>query len=295
MHPVSPLHSAPPSPRPHPARRFAARRHTMARAAAALVTASWMFVIAACGVNIFSDKDDVALGQQLDAEIRSNPKEYPILKNRPDVKAYVKGVTTRILNSPEVKKRGIYAYEVEIIHDDKTVNAFCTPGGYIYVYTGLLKFLDNEASLAGVMGHEIAHAELRHATKRMTAAYGVQIMLAMALGQNPSMIEQIAANLFTNLGFLKNSRDDEMESDNYSMMYLRGTEYYPGAIRYFFEKIGTQGGGSSSSFEKLFLTHPPSDERLNNVSNKMREWSIPAPTEAQLQASRYMEMRRKLP
>ncbi len=289
------MHSVPaPVPQP-PMTRRRVRRLAVARTAATLVTASWMFVIAACGVNIFSDKDDVNLGQQLDAEIRANPKEYPILKNRPDVKAYVKGITASILNSPEVKKRGIYAYEVEIIHDDKTVNAFCTPGGYIYVYTGLLKFLDNEAALAGVMGHEIAHAELRHATKRMSAAYGVQIMLAVALGQNPSMVEQIAANLFTNLGFLKNSRDDEMESDNYSMMYLRGTDYYPGAIRYFFEKIGSQGKGGTGSFEKLFLTHPPSDERLNNVSNKMREWSIPDPTDAQLFAARYNEMKRKLP
>ena len=90
----------------------------------------------------------------MDAEIRKQPQEYPILSNRPDVKLYVEEIGRKILASPDVKKRGVYAYRFEIIADDKTINAFCTPGGYIYVYTGLLKFLDNEASLAGVIGHE---------------------------------------------------------------------------------------------------------------------------------------------
>ena len=53
------------------------------------------------------------------------------------------------------------------------LNAFCTPGGYIYVYTGLIKYLDNEAQLAGVLGHEIAHADLRHVTDQLTEQYGV--------------------------------------------------------------------------------------------------------------------------
>lgn len=262
---------------------------------ATLVVIAYTALIAACGVNIFSDKDDVALGAQLDQEIRSNPREYPILTGHPEAKAYITSIVNKVLSSPEVKKRSVYAYTVEIIADDKTINAFCTPGGYIYAYTGLMKFLDNEASLAGVLGHEIAHAEQRHATQRITAAYGVQILLSVALGQNPSTVEQIAANLFTNLGFLKNSRDDEMESDNYSMMYLRSTEYYPGAIRYFFDKIGTAGKGRASDLEKLFLTHPPSEERANNVGNKMREWGIPEPTEDQLFTARYGAFKKKLP
>lgn len=262
---------------------------------ATLFFLSTLAIFAACGVNIYSDKDDVALGQQLDTEIRANPTEYPILKGHPEVKAYVHGVVEKVLNSPEVKKRGVYPYQVEIIHDDKTINAFCTPGGYIYVYTGLLKFLDNEASLAGVLGHEIGHAELRHATKRITAAYGVQIALAVALGQNPGMLEQIAANLFTNLGFLKNSRDDEMESDNVSMTYLRSTEYYPGAIRYFFDKINGSGKGRASDLEKLFLTHPPSNERASNVDQKMKEWNQPSANDGTLFTARYQQFKKQLP
>ena len=270
--------------------------HTIVRSRIAMLAViAYTGVIVACGVNLYTDKDDVDLGAKLDQEIRSNPKEYPILQGRPEVKAYVSSVIQKVLASPDVTKKAVYPYTLEIIADDKTVNAFCTPGGYIYVYTGLLKFLDNEAALAGVLGHEIAHAERRHATKRITAAYGVQALLGIVLGENPSMVAQIAGNLFSNLGFLKNSRDDEMESDNFSMLYLRSTDYYPGGIKYFFDKIGSSGGSSASSLEKLFLTHPPSDDRANNVNARMREWNVPSPSESQLFSKQYATFKKKLP
>ncbi len=277
-------------------KRFRKNMDKILRSRIALATVLlYIGALAACGVTMYSDADEVKLGAQLDQEIRSKPSEYPILQGKPEVKAYVSGIVQTILASPEVKKEAVYPYQVEIIHDDKTVNAFCTPGGYIYVYTGLMKFLDNEAALAGVIGHEIAHAERRHATKRITAAYGVQILVAAALGQNPGTVAQIAANLFTNLGFLQNSRNDEMEADNYSMRYLLHTPYYPGAIRYFFDKIGAGGKGSAGSLEKLFLTHPPSDDRRNNVEKKMQEWNISPPDETQIMTARYQEFKKKLP
>jgi beta-barrel assembly-enhancing protease len=262
---------------------------------AIIVVIACTVVIAACGANIYSDKDDVQLGQQLDQEIHANPKEYPIMQGHPEVRTYVVGVLNTVLASPEIKKRGIYPYPVEIIQDDKTVNAFCTPGGYIYVYTGLMKYLDNEATFAGVLAHEVAHAERRHATKRITAAYGVQALLGIVLGKNPGMTTTIAANLFTNLGFLKNSRDDEIEADNYSMRYLANSVYYPGAIRFFFDKTGTSGKAPSSSLEKLFLTHPPSAERANNVGNKMREWGVPDANETTIKAAQYQAFKKMLP
>ena len=270
--------------------------HKVFRSRIAMLTMlAYTAVLIACGVNIYKDSDDVNLGAQLDKEIRANPKEYPIMQGRPEVKSYVGGIVQKVLASPDVQKRAIYPYAVEIIQDDKTVNAFCTPGGYIYVYTGLMKFLDNEASLAGVLGHEIAHAERRHATKRITAAHGAQILLGEVLGKNPSTVAQIAGNLFTNLGFLKNSRDDEMEADNYSMQYLRSTDYYPGSIKYFFEKIGAAGGSTSSSLTTLFLTHPPSEDRANNVQAKMAEWKVPSPAESQLFTKSYQAFKKKLP
>ncbi len=248
-----------------------------------------------CGANIFSDSDDIKLGQQVDKEIRSKPNEYPILQGRPDVNTYVERVGNRALASPEVKKRGIYAYTYEIIKDDKTINAFCTPGGYIFVYTGLLKFVDNEATLAGILGHEIGHAERRHATKRITKAYGAQILLSIALGENSSQIVEIGANLFTGLAFLANSRSDEAEADEYSFKYLQSTEYYPGAIRFFFDKIQQEKETRGGSFERLLSTHPLPQDRIDRVIEMLKQSGIPAPTEDHLFVQRYQSFKSTLP
>lgn len=253
------------------------------------------FSVPNCGANIFSDADDIKLGQQIDQEIRSKPQEYPILQGRSDVNQYVERVGNKVLASPEVKKRGVYAYKYEIIHDDKTVNAFCTPGGYIYVYTGLLKFVDNEATLAGILGHEIAHAERRHATKRITKAYGVQILLAVALGERPSQVAEITANLFAGLALLANSRSDETESDEFSFKYLQSTEYYPGAIKYFFEKIQQEQGRRGGSFERLLSTHPLPQDRVDGINAMLQRVGNPPVNEGNLFAERYQRFKATLP
>src|SRR3972149_481724 len=185
--------------------------------------------------NIFSDKDDVELGKEFDREIKNNPREFPMLDGHQDVKDYVTDMGKTILNSPYIKKKKIYPYNFQIINDT-IINAFCTPGGFVYIYTGLMRFADNEATLAGIVGHEIAHAEMRHVTQRLTAYYGVSMLLSFILGGNPSLLAEIAANLFVGLAFLKNSRDDETEADYYSIKYLPSTKWYPGGITYSFER-----------------------------------------------------------
>lgn len=259
-----------------------------------LITSFALFSIS-CGANIFSDSDDIKLGQQIDNEIRSKPEEYPLLQGRTDIKRYVEQIGDKVLSSRAVKKRGIYAYTYEIIHDDNTINAFCTPGGYIYVYTGLLKFVDNEATLAGVLGHEIAHAERRHATQRITKAYGAQILLSIALGERPSQIAEIGANLFAGLAFLANSRSDETESDDYSFKYLQNTEYYPGGIKFFFDKIQRENGVRAGGFERLLSTHPLPHDRIEHVEEVLQKIGSPPATEANLFSQRYQSFRAALP
>jgi len=249
-----------------------------------------------CGLNIFPDDEDIKLGKQIDQEIRKNPKQYPIMEGHPAVKQYVKEVGDRVLASPAITKKGIYAYQYEIIHDDSTINAFCTPGGYIYVYTGLLKFIDNEATLAGVLGHEIAHAERRHATTRMTKTYGLQIVLGLALGENPNQIAAITANLLATGGLLANSRADESEADEYSLKYLSSTPYYPGAITYFFEKMERRKGGSSGgSLDRLLSTHPLDQDRIDHAKALLQQMGNPKASEANLFAQRFQAFRKKLP
>lgn len=224
--------------------------------------------LVACSFNIFPVSDDIQLGKQVQDEIQKDPKQYPILNNSA-ARSYLQNMINQIIISPKIKYRKEFAYDVQIINDDKIVNAFCTPGGYIYVYTGLLKNLDNEATLAGVLGHEIAHAENRHSTQRMTKAYGASVLTNIVLGKDAGQLEQLGANLLTGLALLKNSRSDEMEADEDSFHYLESTKWYPGGIKYFFEKVMTNK--SSSIFEELLSTHPMPQDRLDQINKLIKE------------------------
>jgi beta-barrel assembly-enhancing protease len=230
-------------------------------------------VFYSCGANLFSESDDVKMGGEIDKEIKNNPKDYPLLTNKPEITNYVSNIGKYILNSsPKIQYKNVFPYNFQVINDT-VINAFCTPGGYIYVYTGLMKYIDNEATLAGVVAHEIAHAERRHMTQRLTSYYGVSMLFNLILGNNPNTAVEIAANLITGLGFLANSRSDEKEADNYSIKYLMTSKYYPGGIQYFFDKIlsdqrkkGTEGGG----LDRLLSTHPLPQDRIDNAKEQMR-------------------------
>lgn len=262
------------------------------RSAIVLSLACTVLITTYCGViNLFPVSDDQKLGAQFDAEIRANPKEYPIHTN-PAVKSYVQGIVDRIIRAPNVKYDGTFPYRVEIIHDDNTINAFCTPGGYIYVYTGLLKAIDNEATLAGVVGHEIAHAEARHSTERMSTQLGAEVLIAIALGKNTDKNIALAANMFAGLGLLKNSRNDETEADDLSFNYLRSTSWYPGGILYFFDKV--KGRNAGGSIERLLSTHPLPQDRIDDTQNRLKKANIAPPTEAQLNSRGYTDFKRTI-
>jgi predicted Zn-dependent protease len=240
----------------------------------------------------FSPQDDVSLGKQLDSTISVNPNEYPIL-NHTYTKNYVQNIVHEILKSPEIEFKDVFPYKVTIIKDDKTINAFATPGGYIYVYTGLLKFVDNEATLAAVLAHEIAHAERRHAAKRMIKQYGAQVLLSLLLGDNSSQLVEIGANLLTGLAFLANSRSDEFEADEYSFKYLKTSNWYPGGISYFFDKIKSNEG--NSSLTKLLSTHPLPQDRIDAVKKMLTDNNISAPTESTIFSKKYSTFKSQIP
>jgi beta-barrel assembly-enhancing protease len=257
------------------------------------------------GINLYGVDTDAQLGKQMDDEIRKNPAEYPISTNI-GAKQYIQGMINDIVKSPQVQYRGKFPYAAEVIQDDKTMNAFCTPGGYIYVYTGLMKAVDNEATLAGVIGHEIAHAERRHGTQRMTKAYGLQMITQIALGQNPSQLATLGANLFGGLALLKNSRSDEEDADEYSFRYLQSTRWYPGSIKFFFEKISQQsggtpgnaatggGGGFATSVQRLLSTHPLPQDRIDATNRRIADAKLPPPSEGNLFGQQYQAFKRTL-
>ena len=153
--------------------------------------------------NLFPVSEDIKLGEQVYQEIISNTAEFPIVpeSGNEEVYSYVRGITKKILNTGNVKYATEFPWKVTLINDSKTQNAFATPGGYIFVYTGLMKFLDSEDQLAGVMGHEIAHAANRHSTRQLT---------------------------------------NETEADSFSVKYLCGTNYNAAGAAGFFKKIQGQ-------------------------------------------------------
>ncbi len=216
---------------------------------------------------VFSLEDDKNLGLQLQAEIAANPSEYPVLNRTEyaEAYAYLEGLRDQVLASSEVRYKDQFAWEVHIIDAD-VLNAFAAPGGYIYFYTGIIKFLDNEDDLMGVLGHEIAHADRRHSVKQMMETYGVQLLLSMALGENPSAISSIAAGLAGNAASLKFSRNDETEADSYSVDYLSTAPYRCDGAAVFFEKITAEAGGSS--VPTFLSTHPNPETRVEDIRAK---------------------------
>ena len=214
------------------------------------------------GVNIFTVEDDKQLGLQMEQEIQGNPSEYPLLSPTQYADAYdhMEQVRDAILNTGEVSFDSEFAWSVHIINDDSVLNAFCTPGGYIYFYTGLIRYLDNDAEFAGVMGHEMAHAAQRHSTEQMTKAYGLTMLLSVVLGENPNMIAQMVGELAAGVAELAFSREDEYEADKYSVKYLYKTTYDARGVAGFFEKIG----GADQPPEFL-STHPNPDNRVEKI------------------------------
>ena len=215
---------------------------------------------------LFPVSRDIQLGAQLKAEIANNPAEYPIVprSSAPAAYAYLEAMRDKILASPEMRYKDKFAWELYII-DAPVLNAFAAPGGYIYIYTGLIDYLDNESDLAGVLGHELAHADRRHSVNQMVKQYGVQMMLDVALGKEQSKMKEITAGLVG----LKFSRSDESEADEYSVRYLCPTGYKGNGAAEFFRKLEAEGQAGGTP--EFLSTHPSPDKRVENIDKLSTE------------------------
>ncbi|MBB4079716.1 putative Zn-dependent protease [Lewinella aquimaris] len=210
--------------------------------------------------NVFSTQQDLELGQQTDQQIRSEPQEFPILdpQDYPQAYAYLQGMVDEIVSQGNVPYADLFPYEVAIINKD-VENAFATPGGFLYVYTGLVQRLETGDQLAGVMAHEIAHSAERHSTDQLTKQYGISTLLSLISGGDPGLLSQIASGLLT----LQFSRSDESEADDRSVDYLCETDYAANGAAGFFEMI------QDSINPPAFLsTHPNPDDRVQEINQR---------------------------
>lgn len=216
--------------------------------------------------NFFTVKQDIEFGQELKAQIATDPETYPVLDETayPDAYEHIRRIRDNVLASDDLKYKDRFDWEVYIIHNDEVLNAFAAPGGYMYFYTGLIHYLDHESYLAGVMGHEMAHADKRHSTKTMTKVYGYSILLNILLGKDPSKMEEIIRDLALGLGALKFSRNHEYEADEFAVRYLYDTDYHPRDIAGFFEQL-TDDGRLSGRTPEFLSTHPDPGNRIEAI------------------------------
>lgn len=217
-------------------------------------------------VNFFTVDQDKQFGEKVFAELSADPATYPILPRKGNEALYerVEAIRDEILASGELRHAETFDWDIYLIDAD-SLNAFAIPGGKTFYYTGLIRFLDNEASLAGVMAHEMAHVDRRHSTAMMTRHHGYQTMLAVLLGNNESLVGDVLGSLAGSLASLKYSRDNEYEADAYAVNYLYNTKYDARGVAYFFEKLES---GEQSRIATYLSTHPSPDDRVEQIQKQ---------------------------
>jgi beta-barrel assembly-enhancing protease len=221
------------------------------------------------GFNLFSKAQDIQLGNEAAAQVR----QQKTVINDPVLTEYVNRVGKRLANSQEAKASG-FPFSFEVVADP-TINAFALPGGHMFIHTGLLKAVDNEAQLAGVMGHEMSHVILRHGTNQASKANLIQIpaALAAAMTDQSSMmgkLEQLGIGLGANSVLLKFSRTDESQADLTGSHIMAEAGYDPMEMAHFFEKLSNPSKGLAGSVEQFMSDHPNPGNREKAIEEEAR-------------------------
>ena len=215
----------------------------------------------------FDVEYDVELGRDHAVSIAADTTMV-LLDRQEYAEAYghLQRIVDEVIRSEEIRYRDLFAYDdVRIIHDDETLNAFCAPGGFIYVYSGLIKYLEEEDHLAGVLGHEIAHAELRHSSLRLQREFGRQRLLDLILLSQPLGNAAFAA-ILGQLNTLSYGRDQEAMSDRMSVRYLAGSRYACDGAGGFFDKLEREGG--AANIPLMLSSHPDAPSRIRDIASE---------------------------
>jgi predicted Zn-dependent protease len=209
---------------------------------------------------LISTNEEISIGQKLAAQVDSTERVLP----DNEVQDYVNGVGQRIA---QVSDRKDLPFQFTVL-DSKEINAFAAPGGYIYVYSGLLKILDDEAELAGVLSHEISHVVGRHGVKKLQQVLGVQVVLSIALGSSSQLSQNLVS---TSIGIILQgySRDNEFEADQFGTFYMEKAGYNPEGMAELLGKLDKLSEKEPTFFEKLAASHPPTKERIARVEKEI--------------------------
>jgi predicted Zn-dependent protease len=245
--------------------------------ARALLAAIACAGVAGCATNpvtgtedfvLVTEAQEISLGQSADREVK---QRYP-LYDAHGMQRYMEEIGQRL--AAQSHRSGL-KYRFTVI-DSTDVNAFALPGGYVYISRGLLPYLNSEAELAGVIGHEIGHVTARHSVQRLSAARGAEIAIAQIFV--PVMRHQVmqsATDVLGNALLAGYGRDQELQADRLGAQYLARAGYDPGAMirtvmvlkrqETFDAEVAKQEGREPRRYHGLFATHPENDERLQQA------------------------------
>lgn len=216
------------------------------------------------GLDFYSLDREMSLGRQLSLEVESSTR----LVTDPVINEYVNRIGQNLVRHSDAR----VPFNIKVL-DNQEVNAFALPGGYFYVDSGLILAADNEAELAGVMAHEIAHVAARHATKNMTKAqiWNMASVPLIFIGGPVGYAISEVAGIAVPMSFLKFSRDAEREADLLGLQYDYATGYDPQAFVQFFEKLNIEKK-KPNRIAKAFATHPMNVERIEAAQEEIRKY-----------------------
>ena len=214
--------------------------------------------------NWYSLEKQVAMGQQYSQQVEHGVK----LVQDPVITEYVNRIGQNLVRNSDSK----VPFTIKVIDTDE-INAFALPGGFFYVNSGLILAADNEAELAGVMAHEIAHVAACHVAREQTRSNIVNLasipLVFVPGGWAVYEATQIAMGIGVPLTFMKFSRNFESEADFLGMEYMYKTGYDPQSFISFFEKIEAQEKKKPGAIAKAFSSHPMTPDRVAHAQQEM--------------------------
>jgi len=214
-------------------------------------------------LNLISESDEIAMGQQADTQVVASIGLYA----DESLQRYVQELGTKLAKTSE---RPNLPWTFRVV-DDPTVNAFALPGGFIYVTRGLMSYVQNEAELSGVIGHEIGHVTAQHSVHSMSSQQVTQLGIAVGMMIKPGL-QRYDQYLNAGLGllYLKYSRDDESQADRLGFRYMVRADNDPRQMIQVFDMLNrvSQAGGGGRVPEWL-ETHPNLDHRSEDFQKEI--------------------------
>jgi beta-barrel assembly-enhancing protease len=216
----------------------------------------------AIGELVLSPQDEMRLGNQLAAQVRQQEK---VLED-PQVQSYVNTLGQRLVAQVPRKERP-FDFHFTVIDAPDNVNAFALPGGHIFVYSGLIRAASNEAELASVLGHEVAHVTSGHARQQLASQVGLGTLQQLLLGNDPHALAQLGSAVVAQGYLAAYTRGMESEADKRGLLYLDHAGYDPAAMARFFNKLDNLEKSKPNFVSSFFATHPNPGARAREVSS----------------------------